>query len=289
MGNAVAREAQPVVQRLISRWLLRSRLEVALAGLDGSGKSALARALAAEPPLAAAPSLKPTIGLVVQRVQHSGLDLSLWDLGGRQRFRFDWARHVSGCDALLFLIDVSDRDRLAEARQARRRRRRRPGPPPRRANTPPAGLPALAQALHMLLDDPRLRGLPLLVVASKCDTLQPRDRAELERLGWAPLSRLLNLDCVTEQSWSVLGVSATDGLNLPALTRWLVLRAHSGRPPREGALGEGASRWPGGGAQRHGQALLRRLMPPWLGLRGGAAAVPDHESTLLGDAELRPV
>ena len=28
MGNAVAREAQPVVQRLISRWLLRSRLEV---------------------------------------------------------------------------------------------------------------------------------------------------------------------------------------------------------------------------------------------------------------------
>mmetsp|Transcript_39879 Transcript_39879/g.129640 ORF Transcript_39879/g.129640 Transcript_39879/m.129640 type:complete len:262 (+) Transcript_39879:27-812(+) len=261
MGNAVAREAQPVVQRLISRWLLRSRLEVALAGLDGSGKSALARALAAEPPLAAAPSLKPTIGLVVQRVQHSGLDLSLWDLGGRQRFRFDWARHVSGCDALLFLIDVSDRDRLAEARQA----------------------------LHMLLDDPRLRGLPLLVVASKCDTLQPRDRAELERLGWAPLSRLLNLDCVTEQSWSVLGVSAADGLNLPALTRWLVLRAHSGRPPREGALGEGASRWLGGGAQRHGQALLRRLMPPWLGLRGGAAAVPDHESTLLGDAELRPV
>ena len=44
MGNALAREAPPALQRPLSL-AMRARLEVALAGLDGSGKSTLARAL----------------------------------------------------------------------------------------------------------------------------------------------------------------------------------------------------------------------------------------------------
>ena len=60
----------------------------------------------------------------------------------------------------------------------------------------------------MLLDDPRLRGLPLLVVASKCDMLQLRDRTELERLGWAPLEEsqrgALALNILTESAcWRI--------------------------------------------------------------------------------------
>ena len=147
MGHALAREAPARVQRVLSR-LNGTQLEIALAGLDGSGKSSLAAALERAPP----PQSVPTIGLVVRVVRHSGIRLSLWDLGGRQRYRTEWARHAAGCDALFFVIDVVDRERLPEARQA----------------------------LHQLLDDARMRGIPLLVVASKYELVPPAERAELE-------------------------------------------------------------------------------------------------------------
>lgn len=200
MGNALAREAPPALQRPLSL-AMRARLEVALAGLDGSGKSTLARALDIDSGQRPAAPPGPTIGVVVQRCVHSGIDLSVWDLGGQQRFRFDWSRHVLGCAALIFVIDISDRQRLPEARQA----------------------------LHQLLDN-NLRGMPLLVVVSKYETLSEMERREMERLRWVPLASLLNLDCVTEHTWSICGVSSTQRLNFRSLSRWIVLQAHSGHP-----------------------------------------------------------
>mmetsp|Transcript_36848 Transcript_36848/g.118575 ORF Transcript_36848/g.118575 Transcript_36848/m.118575 type:complete len:250 (+) Transcript_36848:122-871(+) len=249
MGNALAREAPPRLQKLLSL-ITRSRVEVALAGLDDSGKSTLAHALDVDggprPPV----TTVPTIGLVVQRVMHSGIEVSVWDLGGSQRYRSEWGRHVSGCSAVVFVLDVSNPHRVPEARQT----------------------------LHQLLDDPRLRGMPLLVVASKFDLLQPADRAELERLRWAPLASLLNLDCVTEHAWTVLGVSAKELINIDKLTRWIVLHAHSGRSLRAGI-----------DSTRRGVALwcvnLKR-MATWL---IGERTRPETEFTLLGAAVDTPL
>ena len=142
MGAAIARDAPPALQTLVSA-LLRTRLEVALAGLDGAGKTTLASALRAptEPPDATA----PTIGLVVRKARHRGVDLVVWDLGGHHRFRDDWSRHVRGCGALLFVVDVADAARLGEARQA----------------------------LQRLLEDPVVGSMPLLVIANKADLLPP--------------------------------------------------------------------------------------------------------------------
>ena len=197
LGAVIARDAPPSVQTLVSA-LLRTRLEVALAGIDEGGKTTLAGALRApmEPPEMTA----PTIGLVVRRARHRGVDLMVWDLGGHHRFRDDWGRHARGCGALLFVVDVSAPERYAEARVA----------------------------LQRLLEDPVVGSMPLLVLANKADLLSPAERASEEMRGWPNLVKQLNLEFMdsSENGWSVLGVSATRRSNLDKVLRWLVLQAH---------------------------------------------------------------
>jgi GTPase SAR1 family protein len=247
MGAAIARDAPPVVQTLVSA-LLRTKIEVALAGLDASGKTTLAAALRAptEPPDPTA----PTIGLVVQRARHRGMDLLVWDLGGHHRFRDDWARHVRGCGALLFIVDVSDTSRYAEARQA----------------------------LARLLEDPIIGDMPLLVLANKADLLPPADRAGEELRGWPTLVRELNLDSGTDADgrhvrWSVLGVSATRRSNLDKVLRWLLLQAHGAGDERSGLDGADADERSGRGRLwRMWESLgawRRRKQRAWGGSRAG--------------------
>mmetsp|Transcript_35 Transcript_35/g.118 ORF Transcript_35/g.118 Transcript_35/m.118 type:complete len:259 (+) Transcript_35:65-841(+) len=198
MGAMIARDAPPALQTMVSA-LLRTKLELAVAGLDASGKTTLCSILKA--PLLPPPPPAPTIGLVVQRARTRGIDVMLWDLGGHHRFRDDWKQHARGCGALLFVVDCSDPTRFGEARQA----------------------------LQRLLEDPIVTGLPLLVLANKVDLLPPADRAFYEVSGWRSLIEQLNLGVEStehSQRWSVLGVSATRSINLEKVVRWLVLQAH---------------------------------------------------------------
>ena len=229
MGAAMARDAPPSLQTLVSA-LLRAKLEVALAGLDGAGKTTLARTLQ-RPDQPPGPPPPPTVGLVVHQARQRGIDLSLWDLGGQHRFRCDWAGHARGCRALLFVVDASDAARLPEA----------------------------CLALHRLLEDPKVRHLPLLVLANKTDALPPatreqevgpsrtRAQREVSKAGerpahrassscrqesrgsaaWSGLVDALQLGSVRCPRWSILGTSGTQQTNLPLLVRWLVLQAHA--------------------------------------------------------------
>lgn len=163
MGQVMARDAPPALQTLVSA-LLRAKLEIAIAGLDGSGKTTLARALqttAGTPTTEASTSANsaaatspttPTIGLVVHAIRHRGIDFAVWDLGGQRRFRGDWLTHVRGCGALIFIIDCTDGARLPEAKQV----------------------------LHQLREHIAVRDLPLLILANKVDLLSPAERAHEE-------------------------------------------------------------------------------------------------------------
>lgn len=256
MGAAIARDAPPVVQTFVSA-LLRTKLELALAGLDASGKTTLVSVLR-DPSEHPGPSA-PTIGLVVQRARHRGIDLMLWDLGGHHRFREDWSRHVRGCGALLFVVDASDASRFGEARQA----------------------------LQRLLEDPVVSGMPLLVLANKVDLLPPAERAVEEVRGWAALAHELHLDAMDVRSWSVLGVSALRRTNLDKVVRWLVLQAHGAGVPLDadadaddstGASAAASKVWRlfeslSGWAYRKGS---RR----WGGKRGGFSALGADASNL---------
>ena len=216
VGAMIARDAPPALQTVVSA-LLRTKLELAIAGLDGCGKTTLCNVLqlpqshhldssaTSASAVAALPPPAPTIGLVVQRARARGIELMLWDLGGHHRFRDDWKRHVRGCGVLLFVVDCNDASRFGESRQA----------------------------LQRLLEDPVVSGMPLLVLAYKVDLLPPATRACEEVSGWRSLAEQLGLaGPAASQSWSVLGVSATRATNIDKVVRWLVLQAHgAGRQP----------------------------------------------------------
>lgn len=289
MGAAFARDAPPTLQTIVSA-LLRTKLELAIAGLDGSGKSTLASVLR-DPLLApqGGNSTTPTIGLVVTRAKQRGIDVMLWDLGGHQRFREDWVRHIRGCGALIFVVDCADPQRFGEARQA----------------------------LQRLLEDPIIGRMPLLVLANKIDLLAPADRACEEVRGWATLARELSLrgtdddqgfDDLTGGSrrrrsrrvryggdgeagggvaggggsaggrWSILGVSASRRINLAQLLRWLVLQAH-GAGDQPNAEPDGPDAGEAGAAGR-----LGKLWQSLWGSKAGRRSSRWRGFSLLSDA-----
>ena len=57
------------------------------------------------------------IGFNVESVTPvKGLTLTVWDLGGQEKIRQLWKYYVDGVDAVIFMVDSNDRDRLEEAR-----------------------------------------------------------------------------------------------------------------------------------------------------------------------------
>ena len=244
MGAAIARDGSVTLQTIVSA-IMRTKLELAFAGLDGSGKSTLASVLR-DPGEPLGGSI-PTIGLVVTRARQRGIELMLWDLGGHHRFRDDWQRHVRDCGALVYLVDASDPARFAESRQA----------------------------LARLLEDPVVGRLPLLVLATKIDLLPPADRAVMEMQGWRELAHELHLDREPGQApgggghWSILGVSATRGVNLTKVLRWIVLQAHGAGKPESSSDALDGSGDPGS-TRRRASRLWHAMWGSRVGRKGSA-------------------
>jgi len=57
-----------------------------------------------------------TIGFNVENVEYRNLHMTIWDVGGQDRIRVLWKHYYHGTDALIFVVDSNDHERLAEAR-----------------------------------------------------------------------------------------------------------------------------------------------------------------------------
>jgi GTPase SAR1 family protein len=53
------------------------------------------------------------IGFNVETVQHENLKFQVWDLGGQTSIRPYWRCYYSNTDAILYVVDSSDRDRIS--------------------------------------------------------------------------------------------------------------------------------------------------------------------------------
>merc|ERR1712010_111584 len=116
----------------------------------------------------------------------------MWDVGGQDKIRKLWRHYYSGSNALIFVVDSSDRDRVDEAREE----------------------------LSKILDDDEMRDAACLVYANKQDLPNAMPAAELtEKLG---LHNLRN------REWYIQSCCATtsDGLyeGLDWLSRALARR-----------------------------------------------------------------
>lgn len=100
----------------------------------------------------------PTQGHEIKSMDLFGMHIVAWDVGGHKSLRHTWRKYFTGStnvDVLVYVIDSSDRRRIAES-----------------------GI-----ALRLLLDEDRLSGVPLLILANKQDVPTALTSEQLVRRG----------------------------------------------------------------------------------------------------------
>ncbi|KAH0559119.1 E3 ubiquitin-protein ligase TRIM23-like [Cotesia glomerata] len=89
-------------------------MRVVILGLDGSGKTSILSAMRgltlSSPPI-------PTIGFNVESLEYENLVVTFWDVGGQHKFRPLWKHYYHEAQAVIFVVDSSDRSRFEEAQK----------------------------------------------------------------------------------------------------------------------------------------------------------------------------
>jgi ADP-ribosylation factor-like protein 2 len=112
--------------------------------------------------------------------------LNCWDIGGQTSLRTYWRNYFEQTDALIWVVDSADADRLAMCRDE----------------------------LKALLVEEKLAGASLLVLANKQDL----DGA----LSLAAIAQALELDTIVNRHYRVVACSARTGAGLSDGVSWLV-------------------------------------------------------------------
>lgn len=151
-------------------------------GLDNAGKTTILKKLSEED----ITQIMPTQGFNIKSLVHDGFKLNVWDIGGQKAIRPYWSNYYEATDALVYVVDSSDRRRLEES----------------------------VTELNELLHEDKLSGVPLLVFANKQDLLQA--------LGSQEISETMQLHNVREREWTIQAASAKTGEGLQDGMEWLV-------------------------------------------------------------------
>ena len=81
------------------------------------------------------------MGFNVETVSYKNLKFQVWDLGGQTGLRPYWRCYYQDTNAVIFVVDSADKDRIEIARQE----------------------------LELMLQEEELKGVPVLVLANKQD------------------------------------------------------------------------------------------------------------------------
>lgn len=88
-------------------------LKVCIIGLDNAGKTTLLYQMH----LGEVVATQPTIGSNVELVEHKNVKLQAWDLGGQEQLRTTWKAYFLGANAVILVVDSTDRARIKICKQ----------------------------------------------------------------------------------------------------------------------------------------------------------------------------
>nr|BAG61128.1 unnamed protein product [Homo sapiens] len=83
-------------------------MRILILGLDGAGKTTILYRLQ----VGEVVTTIPTIGFNVETVTYKNLKFQVWDLGGQTSIRPYWRCYYSNTDAVIYVVDSCDRDRI---------------------------------------------------------------------------------------------------------------------------------------------------------------------------------
>jgi ADP-ribosylation factor protein 1 len=135
-----------------SRWIVdrmfsKREMRILMVGLDASGKTSILYRLKLGKPK----KTIPTIGFNVETLEYKNIAFTVWDVGGQEKLRALWRHYFQNTQAVIFVVDSSDRHRLQEA----------------------------AEELHRLIKEDELQDALLLVFANKQDLPNACNAGEL--------------------------------------------------------------------------------------------------------------
>lgn len=167
---------------LLSKLFKNREMRILMLGLDNAGKTTILYKLKLGKTL----KTVPTVGFNVETVKHKNISFAVWDCGGQERIRPLWRHYFTGTNALIYVVDSLDIDRLDE----------------------------LKKELMRVINDKELANCLLIVLANKQDmpgAIKPKElieRFELNRL-------------TGDHTWSVMPTIAIDGTGLVELFNWI--------------------------------------------------------------------
>lgn len=156
-------------------------MNILMVGLDAAGKTTILYRLK----LAEVVTTIPTIGFNVETVQYRNITFTVWDVGGQEKIRKLWRHYYRGTNAVIYVVDCNDIDRIEDARAE----------------------------LMRVLDDSDMRDVPLLVFSNKQDL--PHSMTVVE------VSDKLGLRTLQGHPWFIQGACATTGDGLYEGLDWL--------------------------------------------------------------------
>jgi small GTP-binding protein len=157
------------------------KVRILLVGLDAVGKTTIMYKLKMNETV----KTIPTIGFNVESMEYKTLSMTMWDIGGQDKIRALWKYYYTGSDAIIFVVDSSDTDRLEES----------------------------AEELHKMLQDDELANACVLIYANKQDlsgALSPNE-----------VSMKMKLNELKNRKWMVQGATAINGNGLTEGLDWL--------------------------------------------------------------------
>uniref|UniRef100_A0A8C8ECI3 ADP-ribosylation factor-like protein 8B n=1 Tax=Otus sunia TaxID=257818 RepID=A0A8C8ECI3_9STRI len=98
----------------------------------------------------------PTVGFNMRKITKGNVTIKVWDIGGQPRFRSMWERYCRGVNAVVYMVDAADLEKVEASKNE----------------------------LHSLIDKPQLHGIPVLVLGNKRDLPGALDEKQLIEKFW---------------------------------------------------------------------------------------------------------
>jgi ADP-ribosylation factor-like protein 6 len=117
----------------------KTNVTIITCGLDNAGKSTIINEL--KPQEQRQDAIAATFGYSVEEFDKGSVAFKVFDMGGARKFRELWSHHFKTIQGIIFVIDSSDRARLC----------------------------LVKDELQLMLENPEIRGVPVLFFANKMD------------------------------------------------------------------------------------------------------------------------
>ncbi|TDH67415.1 hypothetical protein CCR75_000093 [Bremia lactucae] len=155
-------------------------VRILILGLDNAGKTTILYRLQADE----IEQTVPTIGFNMETLQYKNVKFQVWDLGGQTSIRPYWRCYYPNTDAIIYVVDSADVDRLNIAKQE----------------------------LHAMLEEEELQNSILLVFANKQDQKGALNAAQTTID--PQISEAMGLSDIRNRQWSIKETTATQGSGL---------------------------------------------------------------------------